>query len=71
VALVSSNNDDVQPVRLAQVDDSGEQWLVSIQGSVDDKQELRVAMLANSTTFYGSSETTFFTYDTVFPRDDW
>lgn len=71
IALVGAENNDVQPVRLSQSDDSGERWLVPIQGSVDDKKELRVAMLANATTFYGSSETTFFTYDTVFPRENW
>jgi hypothetical protein len=71
IALVANDNEEVMPVRLSQTDDSGEQWLVPLQGHIEDKKELRVAMLANSTTFYGSSETTFFTYDTVFPRDDW
>lgn len=71
VALVGEGSEEVEPVRLAKTDESGEQWLVPLQGSIDDKKELRIAMLANSTTFYGSSETTFFTYDTVFPREDW
>lgn len=71
VALVGQENSNVQPVMLEKSDDSGERWAVPINGSVEGKNELRVAMLANSTTFYGSTETTFFQYDTIFPRDDW
>jgi hypothetical protein len=71
IALVGEQNKDAQPLMLEKSDDAGEQWAISLQGPIDDKNELRVAMLANSTTFYGSTETTFFQYDTIFPRDDW
>lgn len=71
IALVGSSDEQVEPLSLSRADEVGEQWALPLLGSVADKKELRVAMLANATTFYGSADTTFFQYDTVFPRDDW
>ena len=71
IALVSPDQQSSEALALSMTDDAGEQWAVPINGSLDDKHELRIAMLANATTFYGSTETTFFQYDTVFPRHDW
>lgn len=70
IALVGAEQKEPQTLSLNKMDNSGERWAIPIKGSLDDKHELRIAMLANATTFYGSTETTFFHYDTVFPRHD-
>ncbi len=70
VALVS-DPDTVSPQVLMPSDDSGEQWQLEVSAMESNAKELRIAMLADNTLFYASTETTFFQYDTVFPRDEW
>lgn len=72
VASVSQDgSQNLAPQSFQAIDDSQELWQLPLNKMTDDSAELQIAMVADSTTFFASTETTFFKYDTVFPRSDW
>lgn len=74
-ALTSASQNGVQtetqPQSFQATDGSQEQWQLPLGDGAEESTELQIAMIADSTTFFASTETTFFKYDTVFPRNDW
>lgn len=72
VALVN-NKDTGLPTSLTKTGDR--EWQLDMKSSHDDTlmaiSEIRIAMVSEENTFYGSTSTEFFRYDTVFPRQDW
>jgi len=70
VALANTGK-EAEPRALEARDSSGENWQLPVSRAESRAQELRVAMLANESIFYARTETDFFEYDTVFPRDSW
>jgi len=71
VALVNAKDQDSNPTSLTMDDKKGKNWTAPIQGSLEDKAELRIAMLSDNTTFYGSTGTTFFKHDAIYPNVHW
>ena len=69
-ALVNQNQDQA-PQTLVQTDKDGEYWQLVLNHDDIQAKELRIAMQSNNTMFYASTDTTFFDYDTIFPRDQW
>lgn len=73
VALVNQAqvNQETPPLAFAKVDEKGTSWRLQMTEAHLAADEIRIATLSESTIFYGSSETTFFTYETSFSRDKW
>lgn len=70
LALTPEGSAD-QPVGLSPVDEQRQHWSMALHQVPANDVELRLATRVDGTHFYASTETTFFEYDTVFPRSDW
>lgn len=68
---ISKANQGAAPTGLQRLDKDGLHWALALPAKPEADTELRLATLVDGTTFYASTETTFFEYDTVFPRTDW
>lgn len=73
VALVNTAqvNQETPPLAFVKVDEEGTSWRLPMTPAHLESHEIRIATLADKTIFYGSTETTFFTYQTGFAQDKW
>jgi len=70
-AALIDEHQNGQAREFVRTDKNGAEWQLPITGNIGQKTELRIAMVSNNNTFYGSTETTFFQYDTIFSRESW
>ncbi len=64
-----AENGDSQPVEMTPTNQDMRNWAISLPANNIEAKNLRVAIQAEDTLYYGETETTFVVYETLFTED--
>ncbi|MEZ8967727.1 hypothetical protein BCS96_06495 [Vibrio breoganii] len=69
IKVALAENGESQPIEMTPTNQDMRNWAISLPASNIETKNLRVAIQAEDTLYYGETETTFVVYETLFTED--